>query len=526
MNHLGRRGLDRETQFLDPRPGPAAGPAPTGRGPGNRTDAAGRAFMTLFSLLLVSAVTRAAPTPSLRLLPPHPQLEGPFQLLIRSADEAALLPERVTWIEVLTSTNPASPLDNWSKHDLPRTLTNGSLRVDFLPADSARTAAYFVARETSAAQAVTVRDAAGLRAAVAAAQPGARILLAPGRYPGGFSFSNLRGETNRPVVIAAADPQNPPVIEGGANGMQLSDPAFVELHDLVFHGATGNGLNIDDGGSFDTPAREVLLRGLRVTDVGPQGNRDGIKLSGVVGFRVENCTVERWGTGGSAVDMVGCHAGVIQGNLFRHTVASASEGANGVQTKGGSREVTIRRNRFEHAGSRAVNIGGSTGLQFFRPPLAAAGEHWEAKDIVVEGNTFIGAGASVAFVGVDRAVVRFNTFYRPQRWAIRVLQETMAAGFVPCRNGRFTDNIVAFHSTQWSSGGVNIGGNTAPGTFQFARNWWYCLDDPPRSRPSLPVAEGNGSYGRSPQFRDAEAGDLRLEPESPARGVGAEALSD
>jgi len=80
----------------------------------------------------------------------------------------------------------------------------------------------------------------------------------------------------------------------------------------------------------------------------------------------------------------------------------------------------------------------------------------------------------VAFVGVDGAEVRFNTIYRPERWAFRILQETTAAGFVACRNGRFTDNIVAFHSSQWSSGGVNIGPNTAPGTFQFARNWW-CL---------------------------------------------------
>jgi len=86
---------------------------------------------------------------------------------------------------------------------------------------------------------VTVRDAGGLRAAVAAAKPGTRILMAPGTYPGGFSFSNLRGATNLPVVIAAADPANPPVIQGGANGMQLTDPAFVELHDLAFTGATG-----------------------------------------------------------------------------------------------------------------------------------------------------------------------------------------------------------------------------------------------------------------------------------------------
>lgn len=369
---------------------------------------------------------------------------------------------------------------------------------------------------------VPVRDAAGLRAAAASAGPGTRILLEPGTYPGGFHFVNLRGATNHPVILAAADPQRPPVIQGGANGMQLTDPQFVELQDLVFTGASGNGLNIDDGGSFDTPARGVVLRGLRVMDVGPTGNRDGIKLSGVVSFRVEGCTVERWGTGGSAVDMVGCHQGLIVSNQFRHLPSTASGGANGVQTKGGTRDVIIRRNRFEHAGARSVNIGGSTGLEFFRPPLPATGEKWEAKDIRVEGNTFVGSLSPIAFVGVDGAEVRFNTIHRPERWAIRILQETAAPGFVPCRGGKFIGNLVVFHSGQWASGGVNVGGGTAPGTFEFAGNAWYCVDAPGRSRPTLPVAEREGTHGVAPRFLDEAGGDVSQAADSPLRHVGVE----
>ena len=87
------------------------------------------------------------------------------------------------------------------------------------------------------------------------------------------------------------------------------------------------------------------------------------------------------------------------------------------------------------------NIGGSTELQFFRPPLKPGEAHWEAKHIRVEGNTFIGGGAAVAFVGVDGAVVRYNTIYHPDRWVIRILQETTEPGFVACRNGRFERNL-------------------------------------------------------------------------------------
>ncbi len=369
---------------------------------------------------------------------------------------------------------------------------------------------------------VLVRNAAEFRGATAQARPGTHILLAPGIYPGGFYFANLRGEAGHPVVIAAADPAHPPVIQGGTGGLHLSKPAFVELQDLVVGSVAGNGLNLDDGGSFDTPAHHVVLRRLKVSDVGPQGNRDAIKLSGVADFRVEGCVIERWGTGGgSGIDMVGCHRGVIESNLFRHT---DSVGSTGVQAKGGTSQILVRRNRFENAGGRAVNIGGSTGLQFFRPPWKPGEARYEAKEIRVEGNTFIEGGAAVAFVGVDGAVVRFNTIYHPRRWALRILQETRAAGFVPSRNGVFTDNLVAFYLRDWSEGGVNIGSGTAPQTFTFARNWWYCLDEPARSRPTLPGVEADGVCGTSPLFRDAAHGDVGLQPGSPARRVGAEAL--
>jgi len=365
-------------------------------------------------------------------------------------------------------------------------------------------------------------DAAGFRQAVAAAKPGTRILLASGKYSGGFHFTGLRGTPEQPVVIGPADPSNPPVFEDGASGLQLSDAEHVRIEGLVIRKMSGNGLNIDDGGSFDTPAKGIVLRRLRISDIGPARNNDAIKLSGVVDFRIEDCVLERWGTGGgSGIDLVGCHRGLIVSNVFRHTDTT---GSTGVQCKGGTTAVTIQHNRFESAGGRGVNIGGSTGLQFFRPPLKPGGPHAEAKDIRVEANTFIGGGAPVAFVGVDGATVRFNTIYHPKRWALRILQETREPGFVPARGGVFADNLVVFDSRDWGEGGVNIGAGTAPESFTFARNWWYCLDQPSRSQPRLPVPEEGGVYGKAPGFRDPEKGDLRQTEASPARSAGADAF--
>ena len=358
----------------------------------------------------------------------------------------------------------------------------------------------------------TVTDTQQLREALTQARPGETIRIAPGEYRGGVTGQGLRGEPGKPIVLRASDPKYPPVFRDGTTGLHLSRVSHLELHDLIVIGATGNGINIDDGGTLDRPSHHILLRNVIVRDIGPTGNRDGIKLSGVDDFRVEGCTVERWGSGGSAIDMVGCHRGEIVGCTFQH---GDTTGDSGVQAKGGSRDILIHRCRFEHAGQRAVNLGGSTGLAFFRPKP----QGYEAKAITVEDCTFNGSMTPIAFVGVDGAIVRHNTIYRPRRWGFRILQETREPGFVPCRKGQFNDNLIVYRSDEMVVP-INIGDATDPQSFTVARNAWYCLDARNRSRPKLPIPETDGLYGTDPGLRDAENGDLRLRPDSPVRSAG------
>lgn len=355
-------------------------------------------------------------------------------------------------------------------------------------------------------QTIRVSDVAALQAAVRKAGPGTEIVVASGQYDASLYFEDVHGSPGRPVVIRGESrTQRPRFV-----GWQLSKVSHVRLENLEFKGAKGNGLNVDDGGK-DGSSHHIVVSNIQVSDL-PAGNHDGIKLSGLQEFEVSDCVVERWG--GSAVDMVGCQRGTIRSCTFR------TGGDNGVQTKGGSSQIRILGCRFEQAGQRGVNLGGSTGRAFFRP----RGATYEARDIRVEGCTLIGGVAPVAYVGVDRAVVRLNTIYRPGRWAIRILQETTDAEFVRCRNGVFERNLVVFESGSWASGGVNIGPNTEPGTFRFEGNHWFCVDRPDRSRPQLPVSEAGGSYGVDPQLRDAAKGDLGVRPGSPASGVGAHAF--
>lgn len=355
-----------------------------------------------------------------------------------------------------------------------------------------------------------VKSVSSLLVAVASAKPGARIHLEAGNYDR-IQIADVHGAEGLPIVIAAADSDRPPVVRG----MQLSNVSHVELIGFVIADAPGNGLNIDDGGTFETPSHHVTLRVVTVKNCGGKGNEDGIKLSGVDDFRLDRCTVETWGRGGSAVDMVGCHRGVLDGCKFRDRAEDTA--ATGVQMKGGTRDVVIQRCRFDNAGDRAVHIGGSTALEYFRPKP----ETFEAKDILVEGCTFLGSEAPIAFVGVDGATVRFNTFFHPRKWFLRILQETRAKDFVPSRNGVFSDNLVVWSTSEIADPPVNVGEGTAPETFRFARNWWYCVDAPDKSIPKLPVAEEGAVGGKDPQFRDVAAGDVRLTEDSPARAHGA-----
>lgn len=402
------------------------------------------------------------------------------------------------------------------------TVPSLSARPDAAQGTSSRSAA------PSPLRVVPVKNSGELRAALNGVQPGTRISLAPGEYPGGYWCKNAFGEPGRPIIISAADPNQPPVIKGGSGAFQFAGARYLEIRDLRIENMSGNALAIDDAGVRESPAHHIVVKGVRFSDLGPTGNHHAIKLAGVDDFQIRNCRFDRWSGGaGIAIDAVGCHKGIIEGNDFRGRTEMENRSFGALQFKGGSRDIVVRKNRFEHPGLRAVNIGGSTGIPYFRPTL----ENWpnrenrcEAKGVRIEGNTFIGGDAPVAFVNTDGAVVRFNTIYQPERWALRISQETRLPGFGPSRNGVFTDNLIVFQSKKWAEGGVNIGSGTAPATFQFARNFWYCVDAPAKSRPNLPALEKDGVYGVNPRFESVPGADFRLLPDSPARRYGAEAF--
>lgn len=349
-----------------------------------------------------------------------------------------------------------------------------------------------------------------LDAALAVAQAGDVILLAPGTYTGGAFRSELKGNAFNPIMIAG-DPAGGTVISGGTlNGFQLSDPEYVVIQDLTIENVPYNGINIDDASTFATPAHHIVIRRVTISNIGTGGNQDGIKMSGVDYFMVENCDISYCGGSlqGSLIDMVGCHHGTIRAN-YLHDASG-----NAVQAKGGSEDVLIWQNRFYDAGERALNLGGSTGAEYFRPQ----GANYEARNLRALVNVFDYCKAPASFVGCDGALFANNTIYRPRTWVARILQESVT-GYIPCRYGRFINNIVAFNELELSTH-VNVGPDTAPETFTFANNLWYCIDNAGFTGPTLPVTETGGVYQQDPLFVNAVSGNFHIEAGSPAAGKG------
>ncbi|MBX7156404.1 MAG: hypothetical protein K1X91_15720 [Bacteriodetes bacterium] len=344
-----------------------------------------------------------------------------------------------------------------------------------------------------------------LQQATASAQAGDTILINSGVYSGGDFISNLNGNENAWIVIRATE-RGGAIFRGGSQAFQMSEASYIRIENLVFEQQTANGVNIDDGGTYETPTHHLHIENCEWRSMNATGNNDELKLSGIDDFVIRNCILRNGAKGGSLIDMVGCHRGTFINNIFENG------GSNAIQAKGATSEILIQANKFVNCGDRTINIGGSTGLEFFRP----LGAKYEAKAIQVYSNIFIGSVTPIAYVGAVECKVENNTIYKPTRWALRILQETTAQGFLPCGNNTFRNNIIVIGNT--GTVAINVGGNTAPETFTFEYNLWYNPDNTTWSGPNTPVTEPNRILNKNPLFMDTV--DFRIPPTSPAYKAG------
>ena len=362
--------------------------------------------------------------------------------------------------------------------------------------------------------------------------PGTAVHIHAGTYTGGLAQANLRGTTDAPVWIMGAPGEPRPTIRGGRQGLYLTRPRYLVLQNLEIADTDDNGINVDDGEQVTDreAARFIIFRDLDIHDTGrnPSGVADCLKLAGVNDFFVINSRFARCGlsaeSGAVGVGGVGTHHGVVSGSVFQDT------GFGGVQFKGGASDIDIIGNRFEAAGSRAVNMGGRTGGQFFRPALTTAAPNHEAARIDVTGNVIVASEAAAAFVGcIDCAFTR-NTVINPSKWTLRILQETVSLdtyAFAPASRGIVAGNTFYFRRADLNAGeDINVGDNTDSSSFALTDNAFYAHDTPELSRPVLPTFRGNLSrsvLGVAPAFVNEGAGDFRVPQSGDAFPPGAPA---
>jgi hypothetical protein len=363
-------------------------------------------------------------------------------------------------------------------------------------------------------QATTLHVGAGFayadfEAAALVATPGDTILIHGSTYPGSQFVTNLQGTANAWIHVLAA-PGDTIIFQGGNEGWHLTDAAYVHISGFTFENQNANTVNIDDGGTYVTPSHHLLIENCVFRDIAGTGNNDLLKMSGVDSFEVRNCTFLNGAAGGSGIDMVGCHHGIIQDNSWENM------GSNCIQAKGGTQYIRIEGNTFKNGGQRTLNLGGSTGLQFFRPDTA----HFEAADIQVYSNVIMGSWAAIAYVGSVNVEVVNNTIFKPQNWVLRILQETVDPNrFLPCGNNTFQNNIVYFTNSLRRE--ANIGPDTDPTSFTFSNNLWFNQDDLNWSGPTtLPVSDVDLIVGSDPLFQDTSAADFSIPMRSPAVSMG------
>lgn len=342
------------------------------------------------------------------------------------------------------------------------------------------------------------------------ANPGDTILVFPFTYSGGHFISELKGTPENYIYLIGVDAASV-IFSGSTEAFHFSDIEYFQIENISITRQTGNGMNIDDAGTFDTPSHHVRIINCHFYDINAQGNNDLLKLSGLDHFMIMGCTFKNGSAGGSGIDMVGCHQGQIKNCVFEN------QGSNSIQAKGGTQFIQIYGNWFSNGGQRTLNLGGSTGLPFFRPQNAT----FEAADISVFANVIKGSWAPIAFVGCVRVEVIHNTIFLPQNWVIRILQETVdPSRFLSCGQNSFINNII--YSSNSLSRHVNIGPNTLPETFNFSNNLWFNFENPAVSTPQLPVLETGQIVGNNPLFNDDLNDDFSLQKTSPAIDAGVE----
>ncbi len=90
------------------------------------------------------------------------------------------------------------------------------------------------------------------------ANPGDTILIHEGTYSGGQFLTQLQGTPSQWIHILNASGETV-IFQGSTEALHFIDAAYVRVSGLIFEQQTGNGVNCDDGGNYETPSHHLCF---------------------------------------------------------------------------------------------------------------------------------------------------------------------------------------------------------------------------------------------------------------------------
>jgi hypothetical protein len=227
------------------------------------------------------------------------------------------------------------------------------------------------------AEDIRVADPAGLSRAIAAANPGDRILLAPGDYrmPGGTNNVTRPGAPGRPITVRAITPGKSRIHSATTELFKIAAPHWIfEGIDFVGTANTDHAFHIVAG------ADNTILRNNRMKNfhaavkANPEGGRapNGVVIERNVIF---NDAARQTSVPVTAIDVVGGDRWVLRENFIADYAKGEGDNISyGAFLKGGGRQGVIERNlvicEWKHAGGYRIGLslgGGGTDRAVMAP---------------------------------------------------------------------------------------------------------------------------------------------------------------
>ncbi len=299
---------------------------------------------------------------------------------------------------------------------------------------------------------VTPGQSPTLGDAFADARAGDHIVLESGTHLQTGNLAISRSGTPTSWIQIKAAPGTTPIIDlNGAGEFRISG-SYVSLQDVDIRNGGGNNLHIAPDA---TDVHHVHVADTVIHDLawGPGAaikiNRNNPAGAAVGTICLEGNDVSE-AISNAIIDGVGVDGAVVIGNDIHDNAV----GSHGIFFKGGSADILIEGNVIRGIrGNAALQLGGSTGAQFWNPLYPA----WEGVDQIARNNVIADFDDSAVEIrGVDGALVYNNTIVTQSSFAIFRLQvgNNDSGGSSGNDNVHISSNLV-----------IGTGGNP-----QYARN--------------------------------------------------------